>query len=93
MNSKHKVYITYLFFEEQRLQPILERVTVLLIMTIKTTLIMIINTILIMIINTILIPVIWVRWASQPDIVAPPYLTLAPAADFLNIFSQLCLPC
>ena len=93
MNSKHKVYITYLFFEEQRLQPILERVTVLLIMTIKTTLIMIINTILIMIINTILITVIWVRWASQPDIVAPPYLTLAPAADFLNIFSQLCLPC
>ena len=69
-------------------------------MTIKTTLIMIINTILIMIntilvmiINTILITVIWVRWASQPDIVAPPYLTLAPAADFLNIFSQLCLPC
>ena len=93
MNSKHKVYITYLFFEEQRLQPILERVTVLLIMTIKTTLIIIINTILIMIINTILITVIWVRWASQPDIVAPPYLTLAPAADFLNIFSQLCLPC
>ena len=93
MNSKHRVYITYLFFEEQRLQPILERVTVLLIMTIKTTLIMIINTILIMIINTILITVIWVRWASQPDIVAPPYLTLAPAADFLNIFSQLCLPC
>ena len=60
---------------------------------INTILVMIINTILIMIINTILITVIWVRWASQPDIVAPPYLTLAPAADFLNIFSQLCLPC
>ena len=78
-----------------------------LIMIINTILIMIINTILIktilimiinninimMMINTILITVIWVRWASQPDIVAPPYLTLAPAADFLNIFSQLCLPC